>query len=125
MRHGGGSVRLVIVESPFAHVKTDSGRHMHVMRYLRAALADCLARGEAPFASHAIYTQDGVLSDWIPDEREKGIAAGFAWAIYASARVVYDDLGITPGMQRGIDHANDIGQSIEFRSLPGWKRETR
>lgn len=50
-------MRRVIVESPYA------GDIERNMRYLRACLADCLRRGEAPFASHAIYTQPGVLDD--------------------------------------------------------------
>ena len=39
-------MKLVIVESPFAG---DTERNI---RYARACLADCLRRGEAPFASH-------------------------------------------------------------------------
>lgn len=123
---GSGSVerlRLVVVESPFAHHKGDTAREAHTMRYLRAALADCLARGEAPFASHAIYTQEGVLDDWIPAEREKGIAAGFAWAAKADARVVYTDLGISKGMALGIKHAHVRRQEVEMRTLPGWADE--
>lgn len=48
---------LVIIESPYAG---DVDRNLE---YLRAAMRDCLKRGEAPFASHALYTQPGVLDD--------------------------------------------------------------
>lgn len=48
------SMKLVIVESPYAgDVKTN-------VAYARAAIRDCLMRGEAPYASHLLYTQEGV-----------------------------------------------------------------
>jgi hypothetical protein len=104
-------MRRVIVESPYAG-DVDAN-----LTYLRAALHDCLQRGEAPFASHAIYTQPGVLNDDDPAERRQGIEAGFAWRSAAAATVVYTDRGIAPGMQAGIDHANSINQPVEYRSL--------
>ena len=108
-------MRLVIIESPFA------GDVEKNLRYARAAMADCIRRGEAPYASHALYTQPGVLDDDKPEERATGILAGFAWAEVAAARVVYGDLGTSRGMQAGIDHANRIGQPVEYRCLEGWK----
>ncbi len=108
----------VIVESPFAgDVEANT-------TYLRACLRDCLLRGEAPFASHAIYTLPGVLDDLLPDERALGIAAGFAWKDLAAKTVVYTDLGTSPGMQAGIERARARGQEVEVRILgPGWKAE--
>jgi hypothetical protein len=105
---------IAIVESPFA------GDVERNLRYLRAALRDCLLRGEAPFASHALYTQPGVLDDNEPGERALGIEAGFAFRRAATKTVVYGDLGVSRGMQLGIDHAKKIGHVIEMRSLPGW-----
>jgi hypothetical protein len=118
-------VRRVIVESPFAGKSPEAAERN--LRYLRACLRDCLLRGEAPFASHAIYTQPGVLDDAIPAEREHGIQAGFAWRSAADATVVYEDLGISGGMAYGIDHANELakveGHDVEFRTLGGeWDR---
>lgn len=106
-------MRRVVIESPFA------GNVSLNLRYLRAAMRDCLLRGEAPYASHGLYTQDGVLDDGIPDEREHGIQAGFAWRSAAEATVVYDDLGITKGMDYGIKHAEKGGRPIEYRRLGG------
>jgi hypothetical protein len=102
---------LVIVESPYA------GDVEANVRYARAAVRDCLLRGEAPFASHLLYTQPGVLRDELPEERALGIAAGFAFRSVAARTVVYDDLGVTPGMQAGIHHAEQLGRPVEFRSL--------
>lgn len=105
---------LVVVESPYAgDVATN-------LRYLRAAMADCLARGEAPFASHALYTQAGVLDDTKPEERRKGMEAGFAWGDCAQRCVVYTDLGLTSGMLKGLERALARKQSVEFRTLKGW-----
>lgn len=112
----------VIIESPCA--AASAGGLDRNLRYLRAALADCLQRGEAPFASHALYTQPGVLRDEDPAERATGIAAGFAWRPVAERTVVYGDLGISGGMRAGIEHAGSIGQPVEWRSLPGWAQPT-
>lgn len=113
-------VRLVVVETPFAHKKGDRDALKRVLRYMRAALRDCLMRGEAPFASHAIYTQPGVLDDHVPEQRDQGIEAGLAWGERADARVVYGDLGISGGMAIGIAKAERLGQPIEYRRVPGW-----
>jgi hypothetical protein len=42
-------------------------------------------RGEAPIASHLLYTQPGVLNDGVPAERAHGIEAGLAWLRAADA----------------------------------------
>lgn len=110
-------MRRVIVESPYA------GDIERNMRYLRACLADCLRRGEAPFASHAIYTQPGVLDDTDPKQRAYGITAGCAWRVMADATVVYIDLGVSQGMIEGIRHAELCQKNdehpIEYRELGG------
>lgn len=110
-------MKRVIVESPYA------GDVELNLRYLRACLADCLKRGEAPFASHAIYTQPGVLDDTKPEERDLGIRAGFAWRTMADATVVYTDLGMSRGMIAGLKDAQRCddagGHAIEFRELGG------
>ena len=105
-------MRLVVVESPYA------GDVERNLKYLRAAMADCLARGEAPFASHALYTQPGVLRDDVPEERRLGIDAGLAWGRHADARVFYTDLGWSSGMDAGFASARGCGQTVEYRTLP-------
>ena len=104
----------VIVESPYAG---DVARNL---RYLRACMRDCLLRGEAPFASHALYTQPGVLDDEIPEERQLGIESGFAWRALASKTVVYADLGTSKGMLYGIADSKKRGIEVEYRTLEGW-----
>jgi len=105
--------RLVVVESPLAgDVEANTA-------YARECLLDALRRNEAPFASHLLYAQPGVLDDLAPDERELGMIAGFAWGDMADARVVYTDRGISPGMQRAIKRSQQIGQPVEYRQLGG------
>ncbi len=108
-------MRFVLVESPFA------GDVERNTAYARACLRDCLRRGEAPFASHLLYTQIGVLDDAQPHERKQGINAGLAIGERADATVVYTDLGISGGMQQGILAAEDVRRPVEYRTLPGWK----
>lgn len=108
-------MRLVIIESPFA------GDVEKNTRYARACVRDSLLRGEAPIASHLLYTQEGILNDDVPAERQHGIDAGLAWRIVAQASVVYTDQGISKGMEYGIKAAQDAGVPVEYRTLTDWQ----
>lgn len=108
-------MRLVIVESPFA------GDVEENVYYARAALRDCFMRGESPFASHLLYTQDGILNDNNPEERKLGIDAGLLWGSHADATVVYVDRGISKGMWYGIENAVSKGRPVYYRSLPEYQ----
>ena len=112
-------MKLVIIESPYAG---DVARNI---KYARAAVKDSLARGEAPFASHLFYTQEGLLDDGIPKERTWGIEAGLAWGRVADLTAVYIDLGITTGMQLGIERARAQSRPIDMRSLKDWNHGER
>lgn len=109
--------RFVLLESPWA------GDNAANLQYALQALWDSLKRGEAPFASHMLYTQ--VLDDSIPEEREMGIEAGLAIGWYAEATVVYADLGVSEGMQRGIERANAEERPVEYRYLKGAPDDSR
>lgn len=113
-------MKLVILESPYR----GSGpwplsliRRWANVRYARAALRDCLLRGESPIASHLLLTQPGVLDDADPEERRMGIEAGLAWGELADATVVYVDRGISEGMRLGIAAATRDYRPVENRSL--------
>lgn len=107
-------MRRVILESPYA------GDIERNLRYARAALRDSLMRGEAPLASHLLYTQSGVLRDEVAGERAQGMAAGFAWLGLAEAVVVYTDLGYSQGMLEGVARVKALGRLVEFRHVPDW-----
>ena len=62
-----------------------------------------------------LYTR--VLDDDDDEQRELGIAAGHAWTSVADTVAVYDDLGVSPGMQTGIAAAQLAGVPIEYRTL--------
>lgn len=103
---------LVILESPYAgDIETN-------LQYARACVKDALHRGEAPIASHLLYTQEGILDDHDPRERQLGIQAGLAWLAVAQRSVVYTDRGISPGMQQWIEAALRAGIPVEYRTLP-------
>jgi hypothetical protein len=107
-------MELVLIESPYAgDVDTN-------INFARACMRDSLGRGEAPFAMHLLYTQEAILNDDIPEERNWGIEAGLAWGKHASKTVVYTNLGITPGMEFGIQRAKEEGREIEYRELDSW-----
>lgn len=108
-----GALR-VIVESPYRGDTPDDLAFN--LKYLRACIRDSLDRGEAPFASHRMYTE--ALDDNIPDERRWGIEAGQSWMSVANLVAVYTDLGISNGMKYGIEKASELGIRIEFRELP-------
>lgn len=113
-------MRRVILESPYA------GDVEANVAYARACLRDCLERGEAPIASHLLYTQPGVLRDDVPEEREWGIAAGLAWSdtFVCDAAVFYTDRGWSKGMLAAKDHHLENGTPIEERTLPGYVAPT-
>lgn len=106
-------MRLVILESPYA------GDVERNVAYARACMADSLSRGEAPLASHLLYTQPGVLDDGKPDERALGIAAGLAWRRGADLAAFYTDLGWSRGMLAAAEHYKLLGYLSEERKLGG------
>lgn len=122
-------MNLVVIESPYAGKSSAIWpigpilrwwRTRQNVKYLRACMHEALVKyGEAPYASHAIYTQPGVLDDTIESERAHGIRAGFAWGEKAPKRVFYVDHGWSMGMRAGLAEAYRLDQEIEFRTLYG------
>lgn len=104
-------MKLVVIESPYADDVTRN------LDYVRACMADAIKRGEAPYASHALYTQPGVLDDNKPEERALGITAGFAWGAKADLRAFYVDLGWSTGMRNALTKYRLEGLRYEFRVL--------
>ena len=104
-------MKRVIIESPYAG---DIERNIN---YARMCVKDSLKRGEAPIASHLLYTQDGILDDTIPEQRRNGIEAGLAWVPVADIHAFYVDLGVSDGMHYAIDRAKANGWNYEMRQL--------
>lgn len=104
-------MRRVVICSPW---RGDTALHA---RYLDACLRDSYARGEAPFAPHAIGPR--VLDDDDPVQRLRGMRAGRAWIAVADAVAVYIDLGSTEGMRDEIRYAATRRVPVEYRRLGG------
>lgn len=100
----------VVIESPYAGDVEDN------TRYARACLRDSLTRGEAPLASHLLYTQPGVLDDLDPEERTCGIAAGLAWPI-TFPHVFYTDRGWSRGMELALSTCRARNTPTHLRTL--------
>lgn len=101
----------VLLESPYGG---DIDRNVE---YARLCVRDSLARGEAPIASHLLYTQKGILDDDIPEERQLGINAGLAWKEVAEKHVFYIDYGYSPGMQYAKYMAKHNNIPVEERRI--------
>jgi hypothetical protein len=82
-------MRRVILESPFA------GDIEAYVAYARRCLRDCLARGEAPIASHLCTRRSWTTA--LPRSVRSvspPVSAGCGWP---RAMVAYIDYGISPG----------------------------
>lgn len=104
-------MKLVILESPYA------GDIVANTLYARRCLHDSLHRGEAPIASHLLYTQPGVLDDDKQHERRLGIDAGLAWRRVANYSVFYTDRGWSPGMLEALELCISERRIYYWRSL--------
>lgn len=102
---------IVIIESPFA------GERERNLRYLARCLRDSILRGEAPFASHGLYTMPGCLNDRIPEERALGMSVAEAFLPVASLVAVYEDHGISAGMAAGVMLAELAGVHVVYRKI--------
>jgi hypothetical protein len=118
---------LVLIESPFAPVQGPEAVGLNKdeyaaaiaenIAYAKAAVRDCLSKGEAPYASHIFFTQEGLLDDRDPEQRKLGIEAGLLWGAAAQKTVVYIDRGMSNGMRQGIARAKAEGRAVIYRSL--------
>jgi hypothetical protein len=113
-------MKTVILESPYA------GDIERNTEYARKCVRDSLLRGEAPIASHLLYTQPGILREEIPEERQHGIDAGHAWLRFAWLMAVYTDYGISRGMKsRNGKSARTIYRNRRTKNPRSWLAEPR
>jgi hypothetical protein len=113
----------VIIETPY---RGNIGANM---AYLRRCIKDSINRGEAPFASHQMYTT--VLDDGSPEERAKGIQCGYVWLELAAMQVFYTDMGWSNGMIDAWQAGMFLMKPWTVRALEGtplplndWERES-
>jgi hypothetical protein len=109
-------VKRVYIASPFRGANVEETRQNIV--YARLCMLDSLERGEAPYLSHLLYTQVWSERQGL---RERGLAAGDAWRVAAELVAAYQDLGVTPGMQRAIETSGAVpavGRFLGGGALP-------
>jgi hypothetical protein len=102
-------MKPVILESPYA------GEVALNLAYVHRCVLHALSSGEAPFASHLLYTT--ALDDNDPDGRSRGMAAGHSWRKLVDTCVVYLDRGLSPGMIEGIRASFQLGHVIISRNI--------
>lgn len=111
-------MKLVLIESPYAGNPEQIAVNI---LYAKALVRDALDHGEAPYASHIFFTQDGLLLDHVPEQRKLGIEAGLAWGDKADLTVVGVDRGVSSGMIYGIQRAVAARRPVQFRTLKEWR----
>ena len=104
---------FTVIESPFSAPTVDG--LVRNVQYTMLAVRDSLNRGEAPYASHLFYTQ--ILDDNNATERQLGMDAGLTICQHADQTAVYVDLGISHGMEYGIEAAKKAGRNVIERRL--------
>jgi hypothetical protein len=115
---------LTVLESPYrgwgdSRPEIDENIALN-LAYARLCLRDSLFRGEAPIASHLLYTQPHVLDDTKASERAMGIACGLVWIPVANYGIFYTDRGWSAGMLASlVDVYLAIGFDFRIRSLEG------
>jgi len=108
-------MKLVIIESPYAAAELN--KLADNITYARRCISHSIFRGEAPFASHLLYTQPGILEDLNPNERALGILCGFEWGKCADIHAFYTDRGWSGGMIAAYQRAAQLTLPMQVRAL--------
>lgn len=101
-------MQTVTLESPYAATKKHTVEE-HIS-YAQECVEALLREGLAPFASHLLYTQPGVLDDNSPKDRALGIEAGLTLAEKTDMRVFAVDYGMSRGMLTALERTK--GQQL-------------
>jgi hypothetical protein len=107
----------VAIESPLRGSTGSPEEYERNRVYARRAARALLKEGMAPFASHLIYDQPGILDDLVPEERTLGIRAGIAWAESADKRIFFTDYGWSNGMRAAKSFFDENSISYEERTI--------
>lgn len=106
-------MKKVIIESPYRGA--NQAERLRNVSYLKKCIRDCIMRGESPYASHMMLP--GALDEDKVQERILGIQAGYEWWFVAEAIVFYTDYGWSTGMAIARERCEQLGMSIEVRTL--------
>lgn len=97
-------MKRVFICSPYAG---DITRNVAIAQEI---CRDVIADGHAPFAPHLLYPQ--ILDDADPAARETGMTCGLAFMETCHEVWAYVRDGVSPGMQRELDHAKSLGLPV-------------
>ena len=98
-------MKRICIESPL------SGDFVKNIEYARRCMRYVLDLGYAPFVSHLLYTQ--VLDDRNPEQRKRGLEAGFAMGDSCDERWFFLKGGrMSDGMLAALDRAKGLGQDV-------------
>ena len=100
---------LVVIESPY------SGNVKRNVKYARRCMKMVINTGDAPIASHLLYTQEGILNDKKEEERLKGIECGITWANQADVVIFFLDYGMSKGMIAALIHYVRTGNTPKLK----------
>lgn len=107
---------LVVIESPWAGL----GAGERALIYLRQCIRDSLARGEIPWASHAMLANTRALYEEDEEQRAEGLEVNKAMILgHAQLVVFYTDHGMSQGMQAARRWCSMFGKKVEERKVYG------
>ncbi len=109
----------IVVESPYApHPKYQDNKAESLidrsinLDFAYLAQRQVLLSGMLPSASHTEYTFEGILNDDIVHERVLGIAVGLAKTVSFDETFMFDNRGISSGMEKAANFAAEIGRPV-------------
>lgn len=104
---------LVAIESPWAGL--DAGTR--AKRYLKGCIRDVLARGELPWASHAMLAWTEALYEADEEQRAEGILVNKSMILRVDLVAFYVDHGMSKGMEAAKLWSSMHGIKQEKRTL--------
>jgi len=109
--------KKIVIESPYA------GNTKKNLIYAGQCMRNAILRGEAPIASHVLYTGHGILEDCNVMERMVGLNLGYQWGLEADLVAFYTDNGMSRGMDEALEFYGDHDILTVERKLFGTEEE--
>lgn len=106
-------VKLVVIESPWAGL--DAGPQ--AKHYLKQCIRDSIARGELPWASHAMFAWTEALYEGDEEQRAEGLILNKKMILRADMIAIYTDKGKSAGMKDAETWAKMHGKNVEYRTI--------
>lgn len=105
--------KLAVIESPWAGLDAGS----KAKHYLKQCIRDSLARGEIPWASHAMLAWTEALYEGDEEQRAEGLLVNKKMILKADVVAIYVDKGKSGGMKEAETWARMHGITVEIRNI--------